>query len=327
MADYKEENRLPKFLTNVVFNFLFIGCVLIILSQLDIYKYMFNLNDWMDHVLKGTFKLVGGALIGSGVFTAIIKSNSYTNIFSNIIGEIIWSQKFIERRSDKMKIWSMVSKIIYEAKFPRISDAIEEIITSEYLPIDKNYYLDDYEFTVNITDHNQDFWNQNETISFTIIPKSNDFEFEHTFATSIQLPPSGDGLNDLTDFKVTRIMVNGVDWSGDIPQFEIKDGYLRHSFPVSFKENCGEYRVSLQREKTVYKKSNLDKRLFMVTIVNNMKLTLITNNGMHIDFHKMGTVKEFITIDPQINSNTKIMSWIYKGLILPHQGLIVIIKL
>jgi hypothetical protein len=40
----------------------------------------------------------------------------------------------------------------------------------------------------------------------------------------------------------------------------------------------------------------------------------------------MGTIKEFIKCDEDVNNGVKIVSWKYNGLMLPHQGFIVIFK-
>ena len=126
-----------KFFTSAVFGFFCAGVILVVigethyLSQLS-WVLPFKISETSSiHII---IKSLGDALIGSGVFTAIIKSSEYSQVFSKIIGDIIWSKKFIEKRSDKQDMWSMISRLIYQEKFPLISDEMENIITTEYFP-------------------------------------------------------------------------------------------------------------------------------------------------------------------------------------------------
>ncbi|MCP9750220.1 hypothetical protein [Ferruginibacter sp. HRS2-29] len=317
-------NKIQQYLTGVVTLFLFAGVIIIALSQMSFYSQWFN--DFTDQAIRASLKLIGSALLGSGVFTAIIKSDSYAKIFSKIIGEIIWSKKFIEKRQDKEELWSMVSSVMYEEKFPDINEDLEKIIMYEYLPTNQEYYIQDYKFLVNINHKVGDFWQQNETISFNIIPKQKGIKFTHEVMTSIQHPLGNIQGNDLTACKVTRVMVNDEDANMTIPDSVIEDGYTKHSMSIPLESDCAEYRVQIQREKMVDSIANNDKRMFSTHIVKDMEITVISRVGINIGLHPGGTINSFIPSDPEINGNSKMMKWAYKGLILPKQGFILIFK-
>ncbi len=76
------------------------------------------------------------------------------------------------------------------------------------------------------------------------------------------------------------------------------------------------------------KKANLDKKFFAPHIIHNMKITLLIpkEQAEKVILHKMGTVNEHILEEDQINGHTRILSWTYKGLILPNQGHMLIFK-
>lgn len=45
-----------------------------------------------------------------------------------------------------------------------------------------------------------------------------------------------------------------------------------------------------------------------------------------VNLHKMGTIGEFKQSLEQINNGVKITTWIYNGVILPHQGFMLLFK-
>ena len=92
-----------RFVTSNVWSFFLFGILFVILGQTDAIKNIFEwilsrpANEGTVKAINGTFRTVGGALIGSGVFTSIIKSSEYSQVFSKILGEMLWSKEYIKK--------------------------------------------------------------------------------------------------------------------------------------------------------------------------------------------------------------------------------------
>ncbi|MEO6305566.1 MAG: hypothetical protein ABIP51_20550 [Bacteroidia bacterium] len=316
-------NKFIKFLTSGVFVFFCCGCVLVVIGHSGFLNYLapnfISKDSWINAVVKS----IGAALIGSGVFTTIIKSTEYTEIFSDVIGKIIWSKKYIEKRSDKKDIWRMVSRLMYDEKFPLISNAIEDIITEQYFPVSHNFYIENYDFLLNMMDYNDFFWIQEEVVALTLKPINAQQKITYFFRTVIDKPK--EVIDDFTAYTLDSITVNGTKYEPTDIKSSNDAEYLNHSFSIEM-HNEDEYEIVVKRTKTVCKKSNPDKRVFASYIINDSKVTIMCKDGTNIDFHKMGTINEFKKSESHVNEGTKMVSWQYKGLILPQQGFIIIFK-
>jgi hypothetical protein len=119
-----------QFFTSAVCLSLLAGTILIIPGATDFLHHLLPDLIPVQSPIQTIIKTIGVTFVGSGVFSAIIKSSEYSEIFANVIGEIIWSKKYIQQRTDKKEIWSMVSRLTYDEKFPLISNDIEDIITN-----------------------------------------------------------------------------------------------------------------------------------------------------------------------------------------------------
>lgn len=406
--------KLLKWLTSIAAIYLIIGISLIVAGQMHFLSYL--IPNWFSEnsPVHSVVKTIGAALVGSGVFTSMIKSSAYAKIFSNILGEIVWSKKYVEQTSttEKMRIWRTVSKVLYEEKFPKISDDIEDIITSHYFPTSHNFYLEGHSLIINICDHpdNKDFWIQKETIEFTLVPNSDENEIIYKTTGNIDLPPfainkkneAGNGndldsqalsrsvitqkgtlttskelsndekqvnhsqqdelneqlnstaenmlqaennvtlvdeftdhtafqtlaekaLTDLTDFNTYEILVNGESRLDAQKKPYKEDAQMIQSLELRLVKSA-EYKVVIRREKCVYKKTNPDKRFFANSIIKGLKVTVISDINLDCHLHKMGTIKSYSPGYAEIHGSVKITSWHYDGVILPHQGYIVIFK-
>lgn len=318
-----EPTGLLKYLTIPIILFFSLGLLLIVAGSANYAPKIIPRLFHSGAVINPILKSLGGALIGSGVFTVIIKSSEYSKIFSNIIGEIIWSKKFIEKRSDKNDIWSMVSRLIYNEKFPLISDEIEEIITTKYFPTEHQYYIEDYSFTFNVTSQNENFYKYVESITFLLKATDSRIKVNHNFISSIDLP--FENIADDTNLTIDFLSINGEKITP--PYIEpIKDGSVKHyKCPIQL-YNKNEYKIILNRTKVLCKKTNPDKRFFATSIIKNMKITCIYGHDVNVSFNKMGTINDFENTLNTSNNGVNVYTWEYKGLVLPEQGFIILFK-
>ena len=251
-----------KYFTSTVFIISISGLLLIIIGE----------TQWLHHLLpkyieanspvNSIIRSIGAAFVGSGVFTAIIKSSEYTSIFSKVISEIIWSKKYIDQRTDKRKIWSMVSKSMYEEKFSAISDDIEEIIVDQYFPTNHNFYLEDEEFTMNISSiaNNEHFWIQEETFKVKLKPTNANETIKYKIGGDIDLPDDPN-IEDITNYTVDLITIDNEAVTNENNPPIVIDKRMKHFIELNLKGK-EEYNLMYKRTKIVCKKTNPDKRFF-----------------------------------------------------------------
>lgn len=320
-------NKFIKFFTTGVFWFLFIGVLLIIVGATNTLNYLLPNIIPPNSPVQVVVKTVGATFVGSGVFTAIIKSSEYSEIFSNVIGEIIWSRKYIEKRTDKKDIWRMVSRLTYEEKFPLISEEIEDIITNHYFPVKHNFYVENYQYCLNIVDcDHEEYWKHEEVVSLTIKPINAKEKIEYIFKSAIDLPDNiSDENPDRTSFEVISILVNGREKGIPIPAMAKDSKLFSHRYSIDLQHE-DQYDLVIQRNKLLSKKKNPDKRNFAPYIIKDAEVRVILKKEMEVDFHKMGTINDFMGGSSHINGDIKIVNWTYKGLILPQQGFVMIFK-
>ena len=92
-----------RFFTSAVLYFFLGGCILVVIAETQYLHVLFPTHFFPTSPIHTIIKSIGAALIGSGVFTVIIKSSEYSQVFSKIIGDIIWSKKFIEKELTSRK--------------------------------------------------------------------------------------------------------------------------------------------------------------------------------------------------------------------------------
>jgi hypothetical protein len=96
-------------------------------------------------------------MLSSGIFTAILKSLQFTGIFKEEISKVMVGTDFIKNRNDLPELWKEISKTIYNRKFPKISEELENRILQTYFPTNENFYYEDYNVSINIKEINEKF--------------------------------------------------------------------------------------------------------------------------------------------------------------------------
>lgn len=322
-------DRIKKFLTSSVVWYSVIGIILIILGQVEFLSSVIN-GTWFQKgsAIYPIIKLIGATLLGSGVFTAVIKSTEYTQVFSAVIENIISSKEFISKRTDKKEFWNTVSKLLYEEKFPLISTQLQDIIANHYLPTSSEFYLDNYDLFVNIIDLDQNFWQHKEIVKFTVKPSNFRQSIKYTLKTGIDLPTNLPfGVTDITNYALEEITVNEQVITNAQQKSSTNNNLLSNEINLILQNN-EEYSIVIKHTKTLCKKSNPDKRYFAKYITNGLTLTILMPDvqDMIVELYDMGTVNTFVKQKDEVNNKSKILSWTNKGLILPNQGYCIIFK-
>lgn len=128
--------------------------ILIILSLI---AFLLSASTLFIDKVNDLLEKAGLTMLSSGIFTAILKSLQFTGIFKEEITKVMIGTDFIKNRNDLPILWKEISKTIYNRKFPKISEDLENRILQTYFPTNENFYYEDYNVSINISEINDDF--------------------------------------------------------------------------------------------------------------------------------------------------------------------------
>lgn len=260
--------------------------------------------------------LIVGVLVGF-----ITSSAQFFGVFKDELEKIIYDSKFLNKRSDISNIWINVSKALFKSKFPEVSKELLDVIKGQYLPLNDVSYYSDYETRTTI-----DWYNKEKRIievvtdrEFKLIAYCRD-KFNFSLSGSINI----EGLNDaeylstVTDYRVNNKAAKVVK-----DNTSCNDNIFSHKVEIELKGEL-EYNIT----KKITKRYCLDKDYFIAFkakyIIKNFRLQVFNkiSNDLELNFIERGVLNEF----KNIKKDKDYLEKQYKGLILPKQGYVLIMK-
>src|SRR5690554_949660 len=103
-------------------------------------------NNLIDEILRNS----GYSILGTGVFASILKSIQFVGIFKDELNKVVTGDEFIENRKDLPDLWKKITKKVYNEKFPEVSNHLEDMLMTHYLPSNNKHYYRDYTVTIDI---------------------------------------------------------------------------------------------------------------------------------------------------------------------------------
>ncbi|MCB0746788.1 MAG: hypothetical protein KDC90_04925 [Ignavibacteriae bacterium] len=283
------------------------SAILLLLSKLDIF-----IDEANALIEKLSF-----AVASSGVFAAVLKSLQFQGIFKEEIEAIILSDKFIEERNDKEKLWRSVSRAIYKKKYPKISKELNNIIFDEYFPKKRKYYYDDYRVTITIKELTEEgVIKFDQTISYKVIMQTGEKVANIVGAYTIDKLDDNstvENINDRKYFKVDDIdIMSELNINSSENEFETTTEYStvvkdKPEFTIEMKD---------YREYNIFEDNVKIFRTSAITKEMNVSITYPDN--MHVQFFNIGVIQEFQKV--HIGHKNCISRTHKNGLILPNQG-------
>lgn len=283
--------------------------------------------DWfgISSTHKTTYKIIekaGDLILISSVITFLIDSVEFLGVFKRELEEIIYDTKFLEKRNDIDKIWVKVSKVLFQAKFPQISEKLMMAVKNYYQPDEdlKLSYYKDYRntYTIKYDEEKNDFIKVESKTSFQLnVEDSEEFDFPMRYWTCVKESEQGS-----VDTIMESVTVNGDKIKIiDKPQKSYENGMICFSFKIKL-SGCTEYHV----EQIIDKKYSLKQDNYLGFrarwLVDNIRVQIFHPEDMQILFVNRATAKDF---KKNIDTIT-FKEYEYKGLILKHQGYIIILN-
>lgn len=282
---------------------------------LFIVYYFYKGFDWLD-----LCRTVAEFIIIGGILSAITNSDLFMKIFRDELLDIIYEGKYLENVKDLKSIWRRTSNILFNSKFPKITDPLLEVIHEHYLPIKEIMYNENYEYVINITwiDKKKNHIKVSQSLSSTLITDTkNKFEF---ITESAMIPDHKNSDNNIED---ACYVVNGVEVNVREKNnyYDEVFGFLKKDFVIDL-EGSDKYAITKKFNTTTDIDIDPYIGFHARNLTYNLRLKVHKPKDIYITFVQRGTIKKYIPIE---NLDSYI-EFKYEGLILPEQGFILIMK-
>lgn len=247
----------------------------------------------------------------------LIDSAKYLNIFQDALTDVIYDNKFLSRRKDIQKLWENVSKAMFKQKFPQINHELLVEVKKNYLPNEDVSFYQDYTYSIDIKfdENNKNFISQKNEIRFILHTQSKD---KFSFQSTNRIRTSGTPRTyECKYFKVNNIIVT--------PQRS--DPRIENDYQIT------DLSIDLQGD-TKYNIDQCIEKKYLITednficfqakwLVRNIRVQLFLPDNMSHILIPNG-------LDPNsfkcVKNTDKYCEYEYKGLLLRHQGFIIILN-
>ncbi|TCN58914.1 hypothetical protein D0809_11225 [Flavobacterium circumlabens] len=280
--------------------------------------YFGNEKDWLYKLLY----TIGSISLTSGIFAGIAKSNQFTEIYKKIFREIIYGTEHLENRNDLEKIWDNVTKTLSHKKFQRISTLMNSNIKKYFLPLEHDYYYNDFSVDINIEfcEENDDYIIVTEETKFKIICDDENLEINTTHKVSLKTDPSH---RELTKCKINLILDDVIQ-----KDLEFKLTHEKNFLVGAYQKDLNgkkSYSIVRKDEKKYSLQYNPIKKQLAAWIYNNCRVDITYPKGLFIDFSGLGTLNDFKIDHKNTNTHNRLKAE-YKGLIYKNQGFFIFFR-
>lgn len=267
----------------------------------------------------------GDLILISSVITFLIDSAEYLGIFKKELSEVIYEPKFLAKRKDIENVWIAVSKVLFNSKFPQISTDLMMAVKN-YYTADQNIklsYYDDYKITyyVDYEEEDHSIIKVKTVTRLTLkVEDTKQFDFPMRFWTCVKESHKNAVDKEIVSLKVNKEIKT-------VPQpsksYDEETGMLLTTYELHL-DGETEYELEI----VSMEKQNLKEDNYLAFrakwLVKDMRVQLFHPKDMGILFVNRATAKDF---EQNKNNNREdFKEYEYKGLILKHQGYIIILN-
>ncbi|WP_336718110.1 hypothetical protein [Chryseobacterium mucoviscidosis] len=275
-----------------------------------------------DSALYKFFYTIGSTTLSGGVFAVIAKSLQFSDIFSNILRDIIYGKEHLENRKDLENIWKNVTNTLSNQKFDKISIALQNNVKKYFLPLEHDYYYDNYilDITIEQSEKDPNYIIVKEIITHDIICEEETLEISYKGKCRLKC----DYLKTKqTTYNLSKLEINGVNSTNLIKSNTMyKDNELFYDFEHKLKGKCL-YTVRREDVKTYDVRYNKIKAHRANWIYNKFKIQIFYPQNLKMEFQNLGTLDDYKTEIRHSNGNT-IFAATNNGVIYKNQGFIIV---
>lgn len=281
-------------------------------------------NENLSEKIIKLIYTIGSILLTSGVFAGVVKSNQFTEIYKIIIRDIIYCTEHLEKRNDLEKIWENVTKVLSNKKFSNISEEMNKNIKKYFLPLEHDYYYDNFqiEIIIDFSEQEEDYIIVKEITKFNIVCEDEKLKIKNKFSSYLKVDMSN---KEKTKFNLVKLRIdnNEIDTKTILKQWYDKN-YLWAEYEKEL-QGKKSYTVYREHEREINLKYNNIKSQIAVWIYNNLTVDITYPKALDIDIRGLGLISEIENIDKSNKFvNRKYIE--YKGLVYKNQGIFMLMK-
>lgn len=299
-------NKIRKYLLqNLAWISIVISCILFILSQWD----------YISEPIRNLLEKIGITVLSSGVFSAVLKSLQFTGLFREEISRIMIGTEFIKNRTDLPELWKEISKILYNKKFPGISEYLENRILNSYFPKNETFYYEDYNVCIKISEINENFEITYEQESEYYVVLDNELDEAELMIESEISDNSDNSLTIVNKLRYFR--VDGEDWSLEEDE-STKSNPKKTLYRIVLNKGKKRYKIHSCYDRKYSLKDENYKLFRMKHITKGMMVLVDYPEDVSVSFFNIGLIKGFDSYGQSIKNR---MCKVHKDdIILPQQG-------
>ena len=318
------------------FILLFIGILLCIVGFTKIVN-----NEIVISTEYDTFREIcrwSGNLLIVGVLIGFLSSYfQFNNIYRDSLEEVIYSPTFLAKRKDIDKIWESVSNVLFDLKFPDISEQLFSALKNKYFPTSQDYYQENrvIKLTIDWVTEDKKWISVTQEDDFQLVTatkKEVDFKLNGTIVLSESEPDDEECDNKHENYhKINKVTLNDrllspseENGSGTYYfKYRIANGLFHSLLSIKLKDAL-RYKINLNTSKHQSLDHDDYIGLYAQTTINNLRLQVFNNisDDISINFIPRGVLNNFICNKKTLNY----FEYEYKGLILHKQGYILTIR-
>lgn len=303
-------NTIIKHFFNAGYSWLFL------LAGLILYYLGYEIFDeglWKQIIIKFGDVFVIGVILGY-----ITNVSALFGVFKKELESVIYAEKFLKRRTDLDQIWEKITVELFKSKFPSLHKDLLGIIKNKYLPVENISYYNDYNISINLE------WYNKEKKIVKCTTKTN-FELIAEDRCKIELP-----LQTWTEIKG----LSKEDYSVKVSEYTVNNKPQILKETQNIKQDSHEYKctidlsgelkyeISQTIEKVYSFEKDYDISFKARYMINRLTVNLRHPSDITSRFIGRGTIDEYKKISSSLDS----LEMKYKGLILPEQGYVIVLK-
>lgn len=276
----------------------------------------FQSQGWKDF-WSGLSKTI----LAGGIFALLLKTYQFMGIFKEELKKVVYDAKFLANRKDLEQVWTDVSKVLFNNKFPKISEEITSNISHLYLPTHHVLYYDNYKqiIEIEIIDIDKQIVKVKQHSSFLVYPKSKTEKFIHKTTNKLHFDKDKSEVSLI----IEKFLINDIPRKPLITKNIINNNTLQTSYEVTLEgQDCYSFATCIEKTYSLLNDNTVATVKDYIIHDFNLKLHLL-KGGIKIDFHSVGTLKKFTPVGVV---NEHYQEYEYKGLIYPKQGYLFFIK-
>lgn len=287
--------------------------------------------------VRSALSTAGAAILGAGVFAAVVKTSLFLEVFSGVLFDVIYGDRLLRSRSDIREVWERVSMVYSDWRFGGIAQRVLEDMRVQYIEKPKKYFLRNYRWRLTLNRVDSATTGQvraTSRIMYTIV--TGDPAIGILLKPSVYIPRNRE---EWGEEKTTTFAINEQDRLSEWRDLDYNDA-------VS-KGKVGEWHIYWDKAlsgNTEYRLIRIQERIFNASrdpIIRQISTNMLDQPdveviveaaGLEAEFYAIGTPRDWEPTvkyperdyrTAQIGRNLEMF---YPGIVFPEQGFMLVLK-